>query len=76
MGLAAMVMLTAPVFSQSAAKYKAPRTPWGDPDLQGQWPASANIPMQRPANLADRSTLSKEEYERQVTLARQREEGA
>jgi len=70
--LSAALMITAMMFGQT--KYTAPKTPWGDPDLQGLWPASANIPMQRPANLADRSKLSKEEYDRQVTQARQREE--
>jgi len=60
--LSAALMVPAMMFGQ--AKYTAPKTPWGDPDLQGLWPAAANIPMQRPANLGDRSTLSKEEYER------------
>jgi hypothetical protein len=32
-------------------EYKAPRTPWGDPDLQGVWSSDdmENIPMARPA---------------------------
>ena len=38
-----------------------PKTPWGDPDLQGQWPATANIPMQRPANMGTRAILTDEE---------------
>jgi hypothetical protein len=31
--------------------YKAPRTPWGDPDLQGVWSSDdlENVPMSRPA---------------------------
>src|SRR6187401_1731251 len=30
--------------------YVAPRTPWGDPDLQGLWPGTAmmGVPMERP----------------------------
>ena len=35
-----------------------PKTPWGDPDIQGQWPATANIPMQRPASFGTRATLT------------------
>lgn len=33
-------------------EYKAPRTPWGDPDLQGVWSSDdlENVPMSRPAN--------------------------
>jgi len=51
-----------------------PRTPWGDPDIQGQWPAAANIPMQRPANLGDRTTLTDEEIAaRQKQLEQQDE---
>ncbi len=41
--------------------WTAPKTPWGDPDIQGQWPATANIPMQRPANFGTRATLTDEE---------------
>src|SRR3974377_619873 len=41
--------------------YTPPKTPWGDPDLQGQWPAYANIPMQRPLSAAEKATLSPEE---------------
>ena len=50
-------------FAQAPAKkpYTPPKTPWGDPDLQGQWPATANIPLQRPANLGDRAVLTDEE---------------
>ena len=33
-----------------AVEYKAPRTPWGDPDLQGVWSSDdlENVPMSRP----------------------------
>jgi hypothetical protein len=41
--------------------YTPPKTPWGDPDIQGQWPAAANIPMQRPVSLGERATLTDEE---------------
>ena len=63
---AAMVTLaSAPLVAQTpAAKakpYAAPKTAWGDPDLQGQWPAYANIPMQRPLSAAEKATLSPEE---------------
>jgi hypothetical protein len=29
--------------------YTPPKTPWGDPDIQGNWPAQFNIPMQKGA---------------------------
>ncbi len=41
-----------------------PKTSWGDPDLQGLWPATdmINVPMQRPANFGTRAVLTPEEY--------------
>jgi hypothetical protein len=38
--------------AQDAARYAVPRTPWGDPDLQGRWPGTAmmGVPMERPLN--------------------------
>ena len=38
-----------------------PRTPWGDPDLQGIWNNNTVVPLERPADLADRETLTDEE---------------
>jgi hypothetical protein len=56
--------------------YEPPRTPWGDPDLQGVWPGVdyVGVPMQRPADLGERNWLTEEEYlERVVRAARQAE---
>ena len=44
--------------AQSSA---TPRTPWGDPDLQGLWTNTTTTPMERPDDLADRESLSSEE---------------
>jgi hypothetical protein len=55
--------LVAVAFAQTPGKkYTPPKTSWGDPDLQGQWPATANIPMQRPANFGTRAYLTDEEF--------------
>ena len=45
--------------------WKAPRTPWGDPDIQGQWNNQTSTPLQRPTSgpLANRETISEEEAE-------------
>ena len=42
-----------------------PRTPWGDPDLQGQWNSQTATPLERPASgpLAGRDQISEEEAE-------------
>ena len=50
-------LLTAGLLHASAARmapYSAPRTPWGDPDLQGTYTNSneSGIPMSRPAEFA------------------------
>lgn len=45
----------------AADNYVAPRTEWGQPDLQGVWNFSSNIPMQRPSRFGDRQFLTAEE---------------
>ena len=40
---------------------KAPRTAWGDPDLQGLWTSATLTPLERPAGQADRASLTDEE---------------
>jgi catechol 2,3-dioxygenase-like lactoylglutathione lyase family enzyme len=43
--------------------YTTPRTPWGEPDLQGIYSgnAAAGIPLERPKNLTDTKALTSEE---------------
>ena len=38
-----------------------PRTPWGDPDLQGVWSYASLTPLERPAELAGRAFYTPEE---------------
>ena len=45
----------------AAAGWTAPRTPWGDPDLQGVWTNATLTPIERPEALADRTVLTAEE---------------
>ena len=51
--------------SNTAGGWKAPRTPWGDPDIQGQWNSQTSTPLQRPTSgpLSGRETISEEEAE-------------
>ena len=37
---------------------KAPKTPWGKPDLNGIWDFRTITPLERPANLADKEFLT------------------
>src|SRR5580704_17575699 len=57
-------LTAAAAMGQTAKPWTQPKTPWGDPDLQGLWPATdmINVPMQRPAEYGTRAVLTKEEY--------------
>ncbi|HEY4361063.1 MAG TPA: hypothetical protein VGN17_08845 [Bryobacteraceae bacterium] len=52
-------------------QYVAPKTPWGDPDLQGMWPGNMGVPMQRPAAQGTRTELTDAEYAQRVQTAKQ-----
>jgi hypothetical protein len=56
--------------------YTAPRTPWGDPDLQGIWPGIelVGVPMQRDAALGERNVLTDEEFARRQAQAERQAE--
>ena len=59
------------------ASYRPPRTPWGDPDLEGKWPGGqmAGVPLQRAEALGTRSVLTDEEFAaRKAQAARQADE--
>ncbi len=43
--------------------YVAPRTEWGQPDLQGVWNFSSNVPLTRPERFGDREFMTPEEVE-------------
>lgn len=45
----------------AADDFEAPRTQWGQPDLQGVWNFSSNTPMQRPKSFGERQFLTREE---------------
>ena len=78
---AACLACSAVVAAQSPAppakKYTVPRTPWGDPDLQGIWPGTplVGVPLQRDPKLGTRNVLTDEEFaERKARYEQQSEE--
>jgi len=76
-GLVASVLLAAALSAQST--YNVPRTPWGDPDLQGLWPSNdmQGTPYERPENFGTRAQLNDEELKaRQSAVQRQSEADA
>ena len=63
--LTAMVVVglsEAPMAGQSpaptAGTYKAPKTPWGHPDLQGIWNNTVSTPLERPRRFAGKESLT------------------
>ena len=49
---------TPPRPSTNAASGRVPRTPDGKPDMQGIWDFRTVTPMERPAEFADKATLT------------------
>ena len=47
--------------SSATEEYLVPRTEWGQPDLQGVWNFSSDIPMERPEHFGEREFLNEEE---------------
>ncbi len=65
--LAFAALLASVAAAQAPSTYAVPKTPWGDPDLQGKWPGIelVGVPMQRAANLGTRNVLTEEEFKQQ-----------
>src|SRR5690349_3611630 len=60
----------------AAKSWTQPKTPWGDPDVQGTWTSDDCIgtPMNRPANLGEKAFYTEEELaKRQDQLAQQKQ---
>ena len=56
--------------AQKPAGYKAPKTPWGDPDLQGNYTnlSEAGTPMERPAEYVGKNIPTSRQQSVQVRL--------
>ncbi len=54
--------------------YAAPRTPWGDPDLEGIWSSKTTTTLERPDAYEGREFLAEEEIAALETNARQASE--
>ena len=93
--IAVVSLVTAPVVGQTqtsatktptasqartTAAAKVPKTPWGDPDLQGVWNIATSTPLQRPAKLGEKVVLTEDEaaeFQEEVAedLTRDRRDG-
>jgi hypothetical protein len=73
----ALLFLAAAIAAQ--AQYKAPRTPDGQPDLQGIWSNASLTPFERPAALAGKEFFTEKEaadYLRQMAQQNNRDKRA
>jgi hypothetical protein len=70
---AASVLLAAQTTREGGWKE---RTPWGDPDLQGEWTSEGEygVPLERPAQFGTRPFLTDEEYAQRLADVRRRDE--
>ena len=61
LGVVALLPVSAVAQTDGAETWTLPRTPWGDPDLQGIWDFRTMTPLERPEELAGKQVLSDEE---------------
>jgi hypothetical protein len=72
---AAVLLASLSIAGQSKpGAYKVPRTPWGEPDLQGTYNARdlQGVPLERATSLGTRDTLNDDEFRERVA---RRDEG-
>ena len=75
--VAFLAALGAAVSSIEAQEWTPPRTPWGDPDLQGIWTNEVTTtPMERPAQYGERELLTDEEVAERAQRDAIRAQGA
>jgi hypothetical protein len=72
-----LLLMAAPAVAQTSGGWVAPRTPWGDPDLQGVYTniEEQRVPMERPAQFAG-GTLESITARELAEFGRQRNDAA
>jgi len=65
-------LVGAVTIAMSAQSSKAPRTPWGAPDLQGIWNTNTLLPLERPAKYGTRQTMTEEEHAQELAALQER----
>jgi hypothetical protein len=74
--LSAVASMEAPNTTQSQSAYNPPKTPWGDPDLQGIWPGTdmVGVPFERPEQFGTRLFLTDAELKEREQQAEKQQE--
>jgi hypothetical protein len=71
-GIVGTFVVPANAQTATSSSWSAPRTPWGDPDLQGMWTNATATPLERPKELEGKRVLTDEELaERGPQVARE-----
>src|SRR5688500_19983568 len=70
--VAIVAAISAPIDGQAWRE----RTPWGDPELQGEWTTEGEygVPLERPAQFGTRQFLTDAEYAKRLEDVRSRDE--
>jgi len=66
--LAAAALASVSVVAQQSGAYKVPKTPWGEPDLQGIYNGNdlQGVPLQRATTVGTRTVLNDDEFRQRV----------
>jgi hypothetical protein len=75
--VAALVPFIISAQTKAPAKlWTPPKTPWGDPDIQGLWPGQDMVgtPLERDRALGTRAFLTEEEFDKRVRFAEEQNE--
>lgn len=59
-----LLALLGSTLAVAAEPYRAPRTSWGDPDIQGVYTNNTNVPYERPVELGTKAVYTEAEYEK------------
>ena len=67
-----LLLFAVPGPGQAAKPWTQPKTPWGDPDLQGVWPGTDMVgtPLQRDPSLGTRAILTDQEFAQRMERAK------
>jgi len=57
----------------ATGSWTQPKTPWGDPDLQGVWRYEASVPLERPGQFQGRASLTDEEVAQRQKIEEEQE---
>src|ERR1043166_4081209 len=72
----APLIVMAQTANATAKPWTPPKTPWGDPDIQGLWPGNDMVgtPLERDRSLGTRAVLTDEEYAKRVRFSEEQNE--